>query len=337
MLRVRYEFASDNTAGAAPEAMAAIIRANAGFTAGYGADDCTRRAGDMLRGVFDTDAEVHFVGTGTAANAIALSTICEPFESVLVHTAAHVLNEETGAAAHFGHGLCVVPLKGENGKVRPISVTREASRPETAHDQLAGALSLTNPTEYGTVYSQDELTNLAIAAKARDLAIHLDGSRLANAIAAGLDPSIIVKLGIDVVVVGGTKAGMTPTEAIMLLNPTLSRRFGARLKQSGQLPSKGRYLASPWIGMLEAGAWIKHASHANEMAAKLAGAMPFPLTHPVQTNGVFVRMDKARRYRLRGLGWMAFQVPDGSVRFMCSWATTDAMIEELIGALRSMA
>jgi threonine aldolase len=147
----------------------------------------------------------------------------------------------------------------------------------------------------------------------------------------------VASLGVDVVVLGGTKAGATPTEAIVLIDKSLSRRFGARLKHGGQLVSKSRFLAAPWIGMLETGAWTARAVHANAMAARLAAAMPFTVTHPVEANAVFVEMDERRLAALHAAGWFVYRFIDGSVRFMCSWLTTEAAVEELIEALGKIA
>ena len=156
-----------------------------------------------------------------------------------------------------------------------------------------------------------------------------------NAFAAGFDPKAVGRLGVDLVVMGGTKAGATPTEAIVLIDHTLRRRFGARLKHGGQLTSKARFLAAPWIGMLETGAWQARAAHANAMAKRLAAAMPFKIMHPVDANGVFVEMDEAALGRLRDAGWFVYRFIDGTVRFMCSWATTEAAVDEMVETLRA--
>ena len=135
---------------------------------------------------------------------------------------------------------------------------------------------------------------------------------------------------------GGTKAGSTPTEAIVLLDKSLARRFGARLKHGGQLISKARFLSAPWIGMLENGAWSRRAGHANAMAARLASRMPFPVVHPVEANAVFVAMDEAALKRLRSNGWSVYRFIDGTVRFMCSWATTPDLVDELAAVLEAI-
>ena len=330
----RYDFASDNTAPAAPEAMAALVVANgAGFTSGYGADTVSARAADLVRDLLDADADVRFVTSGTAANAICLATLCRPFEAVLAHEHSHVATDETGAPGFFGHGLRIAGLPGPSGRIDPTAVEAPLAAPDQPHWQPPAALSVTNATEYGTVYSAAALKTLIDPVKALGYGVHLDGARLANAAAGGFDLKVIKDLGVDLLVIGGTKAGMTPSEAIVLLDKSLTRRFDARLKQSGQLPSKGRFYAAPFIGMLEDGAFIRHAAHANAMARRLAARMPFTVLHPVEANGVFVEMDDERLSALHATGWFVYRFLDGTVRFMCSWATTEAAVDELAEAL----
>jgi threonine aldolase len=333
----RYDFASDNTAPATPEAMAALVAANTGFASGYGSDTVSARAADLIRGLLDADAEVRFVASGTAANAIALAALCRPFESVLAHHHAHICTDETGAPGLFGHGLGLTPLPGASGKVDPAALAGPLAAPDLSFRQPVAALSLTNATEYGTVYSAAEVAALTGPVKAKGYGVHLDGARLANAAASGFDLKAIAGLGVDILVWGGTKAGMPPTEAVVIFDRALARRFDARLKQAGQLPSKGRFFAAPFIGMLEDGALARHAAHANAMASKLAGLMPFKVLHPVEANGVFVEMDEARLAALQAAGWFVYRFLDGSVRFMCSWATTESAVEEIGEALRQLA
>ncbi|WP_293903788.1 beta-eliminating lyase-related protein [Phenylobacterium sp.] len=328
----RYDFASDNTAPATPEAMAALVAANSGFTSGYGTDTVTARAADLVRQMLDADAEVRFVASGTAANAISLAALCRPFESVLAHEHAHVCTDETGAPGLFGHGLGLVGLPGASGKIDPAGLAAPLAAPDVSHRQPIAALSLTNATEYGTVYAASELAALIAPVKAKGYGVHLDGARLANAAAAGFDLKAIAGLGVDILVVGGTKAGMPPTEAVVIFDRAIARRFDARLKQGGQLPSKGRFYAAPFIGMLQDGALLRHATHANAMARRLAERLPLRVTHAVEANAVFVEMDAARLAALHAAGWFVYRFLDGSVRFMCSWATTESAIDEIAEA-----
>jgi threonine aldolase len=336
MMAARYDFASDNVAGAMPEAIEAVVAANQGFASGYGTDHVSRRAADLIRALLDVDAEVRFVASGTAANALALATLAAPHEAVICHRDAHVATDETGAPGFFGSGLGLVTLPGDSGRIDPAALARVLAEPEVSYRQPPAALSLTNTTEYGALYSEAGATALLAAAKQRGLKTHLDGARLANAAAAGFPLKRLAGMGFDVAVMGGTKAGSTPSEAIVLLDKALGRRFDARMKHAGQLVSKGRYFAAPWIGMLESGAWVARAAHANAMARKLAALMPFPILHPVESNGVFVEMDEPTLQRLGVLGWQVYRFLDGSVRFMCSWATTEEAVEALAEALQEV-
>ncbi|MBW8815770.1 MAG: low specificity L-threonine aldolase [Caulobacterales bacterium] len=333
----RYDFASDNTAPAAPEAMEAIVAANTGFTSGYGTDQVSAKAADLVRELLDADAEVRFVASGTAANAVSLAALCRPFEAVLAHEHAHICTDETGAPGFFGQGLGLIRLPGASGRIDPAALAAPLAAPDVSYRQPPAALSLTNATEYGTVYTAEQLAALIAPVKAHGYGVHLDGARLANAAASGFDLKAIKGLGVDILVIGGTKAGMPPTEAVAIFDRGLARRFDARLKQAGQLPSKGRFYAAPFIGMLAGHALFRHAEHANAMARRLAAAMPFPVTHPVEANGVFVEMDDARLAALHAQGWFAYRFLDGSVRFMCSWATTEAAVDEIAEALVKLA
>jgi threonine aldolase len=333
----RYDFASDNVVGAMPEVMAALADANAGAVTGYGGDPVTARAADLVRQALDADCEVRFTASGTAANAFALAALAHPHEAVICHEHSHIATDEAGAPGFFSAGVGLIPLAGPAGRIDPRALAAVLAQPDVSYRQAPAVLSLTNATEFGAVYSEAELAALAGPAKAAGLRLHLDGARLSNAVAAGFPLGAIKRLGIDVAVLGGTKAGSTPSEAVAFFDRSLARRLDARLKHAGQLVSKARFLAAPWIGMLETGAWTERAAHANAMARRLAGLMPFPLAHPVEANGVFVTMDDAALERLRVAGWFVYRFLDGSARFMCSWATTAEQVDELGGALKAIA
>ena len=333
----RYDFASDNVAGAMPEVLEALGRFSAGFEPSYGDDAVSARAADLIRGLLDVDAEIWFAGSGTAANALTVAALAAPHEAVAAHRHSHLATDETGAPGFFGSGVGVTGLAGLSGRIDPAALAAVLSQEDSAHQQSPAALSVTQATEFGAVYAEAALAALIGPARANGLGVHVDGARMANAVAAGFDPKALGRLGVDVVVLGGTKAGSTPTEAIVLIDKSLSRRFGARLKHGGQLTSKARFLAAPWIGLLESGAWSRRAAHANAMAARLAAAMPFPITHPVEANGVFVDMDEATLGRLRSAGWFVYRFIDGSVRFMCSWATAAEAVDDLAAELARIA
>ena len=336
-MAARYDFASDNVAGAMPEAIEALLAANAGFAAGYGADEVCHRAAGLIRALLDADAEVRFTASGTAANALSLAALAAPHEAVICHEHAHIATDEAGAPGFFGSGVGLITLPGASGRIGPASLAETLARPETSYRQSPAALSLTNATEYGALYSEADLAALIEPAKAAGLKIHIDGARIAGAAAAGFPLTSLKTLGVDIAVLGGTKAGSTPSEAIVLFDRALARRFDARMKHAGQLVSKARYLAAPWVGMLQTGAWTARAIHANAMARKLAALSPFPLAHAVEANAVFVTMDEPALRALRAQGWRAYRFLDGSVRFMCSWATTEAAVEELGAALKAAA
>jgi threonine aldolase len=337
---MRYDFASDNTAGMAPAALDGVIAANTGFAKAYGADDITARAADQIRQRLDADAEVRFVFSGTAANAISLSMLAYPFEAVLAHHTAHVCTDETGAPGFFGQGLGLIGLPGLSGRIDEIALLAALDEPLVGHRQPAAALSLTQATEYGTLYSEEELRHLIEPVKARGYGVHMDGARLANAAAAGFDLTQIARLGVDILVFGGAKAGANCAEAIVLFDKSLARRIDNRLKQVGQTASKGRFLAAPFLGLLESEAWETGAAHANLMAARLAEGIavrsPFVLAHAVEANAVFVRMPEAAHQRLNDLGWACYRFDDGSVRFVCSWATQVEAVDELLEAIAGL-
>jgi threonine aldolase len=337
---VRYDFASDNTAGMAPSALAALNAANADFARAYGADDVTARAADQIRARLDADAEVRFVFSGTAANSIALSMLAFPFEAVLAHQAAHVCTDETGAPGFFGQGVGLIGLPGESGKIDPLGLKAILGEPEVGHRQPPAALSVTQATEYGAVYTSEELRHLIEPVKALGYGVHMDGARLANAAAAGFDLKDIPRMGVDILVFGGAKAGLAATEALVLFDKSLARRLDNRLKQAGQTASKGRFLAAPFLGVLESGDWEGGAAHANLMAQRLAAGIAmgsrFVLAHPVEANTVFVRMPEASHRRLNDLGWACYRFDDGSVRFVCSWATDVAAVDELVAMIAAL-
>jgi threonine aldolase len=337
---VRYDFGSDNTAGMAPAALEALIAANDGYARAYGSDDVTARAADLIRQRLDADAEIRFVFSGTAANAIALSMLAWPHEAVLAHHAAHVCTDETGAPGFFGSGVGLLGLPGLSGKIEPLALHAVLEEPEVGHRQPPAALSLTQSTEYGTVYTEEELRHLIEPVKLKGHGVHMDGARLANAAAAGFDLTQIARLGVDVLVFGGAKAGANCTEAIVMFDTSLARRIDNRLKQAGQTASKTRFLAAPILGLLESGDWEAGAAHANLMAQRLgagiASRSAFCLAHPVEANAVFVRMPSEAHLRLNEAGWACYRFDDGSVRFVCSWATTEAAVDEVLQVIATL-
>ncbi len=337
------QFVSDNNAGIAPEAMEALARANAGHAPGYGADRWTREAEDAVRRTFDADAPVWFVPTGTAANALAIAAICRSTDAVICHELAHVNVDECGACEAMSGGAKLLTVRGTGAKVTPGALALRA----VAHDVHASrprALSLTQATELGTVYSPDELAALAGAAHARGLAVHLDGARFANAVAAlGCAPADLAqRAGVDVLAFGGTKNGLPFGEALVFFDAALADEFVRRRKQAGHLVSKMRFLAAPWIAMLEGGRWLAHAAHANAMALRLSdGLARVPgtaLIAPTQANGVFVDLPRRTIEGLRERGWRFYVfVGETGCRFMCAWDTRAEDVDRLVADVAALA
>jgi len=331
-----YTFASDNTAGVAPEALAALNSANSGHTPSYGDDPWTLRAKKLIAEIFETDCDVFFVFNGTGANAISLAHVCRSYHSTICHEYSHITTDECGAPEFFTGGGKLLPISGENGKLQPGEVERAILKRTDVHHSKAGALSLTQSTEWGTVYSPEETTALAAVAKKHGLAVHMDGARFANAAAIladrGVRPADLTwRAGVDVLSFGGTKNGMNSTDAVIFFNRSLARDFAYRVKQAAQLASKQRFASAQWIGMLENGGWLRHASHANAMAQKLASKMSaFPtlkLIVPAEVNGVFVEMPRTIAEALWAKGWHFYRfIGDNGYRFMCSWNTTPEAI-----------
>ena len=232
-------------------------RANAGHSRGYGDDEWTQRATDLLRELFEIDCEVFFTFNGTAANSLSLASLCQSYHSVICHRLAHVETDECGAPEFFSNGSKVLTVPGAQGKLNLDAVEKLVKSRDDLHYPKPRVLSLTQATEMGTVYSIAELDAVGEAARKLGLRVHMDGARFANAVAAlHVAPKQITwKAGVDVLCFGGTKNGMAVGEAVVFFKKELAHEFEYRCKQAGQLCSKMRYLAAPWIGMLETGAW----------------------------------------------------------------------------------
>lgn len=337
-----YQFASDNTAGICPEALAALVEANQGSVASYGNDEITGRVADRLREIFECDSEIFFVFNGTAANSLSISTCCRPYHSVICADVAHLEVDECGGPEFFTGGSKVLGAESRDGKLLPESVEKLITSRTDVHYPKPRMISVTQPTELGTSYTIDEIRAISDLAHRHGLSLHMDGARLANAIAArGLAPSAMTwKLGVDILCLGGAKMGLPLGEAIIFFNKELSADFNYRCKQAGQLASKMRFLTAPWLGILTDSAWLKHAAHANAMAQRLSSGLSqirgVTLLHPTDVNGVFASLpDKCHR-TLADRGWKYYTFfGRGSARFMCSWATTEADVDLLLADIRT--
>jgi len=324
-------FASDNYSGICPEAWQSLTEANQGFVNSYGDDPWTARACNALREFFATDCQVFFVFNGTAANSLALASLCRSYHSVICHEMAHVETDECGAAEFFSNGTKVLLVPGEHGKVDPAAVVETIERRSDIHYPKPHVLSITQATELGTLYSLNELQILGELVHSHSLKMHMDGARFANALASmNVAPAEITwKAGVDVLTFGGTKNGMPLGEAVIFFDNELAQEFDYRCKQAGQLASKMRFMAAPWVGLLESGSLLTHADHANRCAQLLADqleAIPgIELIHQVQANAVFVQMPQALIDLLHAEGWNFYTfIGSGHARFMCSWQTREA-------------
>ena len=337
------QFASDNTAGVCPEAWAAIEKANQDYAPSYGEDIWTSRAAQLLRDTFETDCEIFFVFNGTSANALALASCCQSYHSIICHESAHIHNDECGAPEFFSNGTKLLAAPGPHGKLPPEAIVQLASKRTDIHYPKPRVISLTQSTELGAIYRMRELEAINEVARRFDLVTQMDGARFSNAMAAlGVSPKAATwEVGVDVLCFGGTKLGMANCEAVVFFNRDLAREFDYRCKQAGQLASKMRLLSAGWVGVLESGAWLKHARHANDCATRLtqrlekeAGLLP---NHPVEANAAFIRMPDDLLAGLRARGWLLYGFIDsGVVRLMCSWRTTDADIEMLLADVREV-
>jgi threonine aldolase len=337
MINPPEQFASDNYSGICPEAWEYTLQANSGSVPAYGNDEWTQRSTDYFRQLFEIDCEVFFAFNGTAANSLALASLCQSYHSVVCHETAHVETDECGAPEFFSNGSKLLIAKGENGKLTPEVIEAIVHKRTDIHYPKPKVISLTQTTEVGTIYAIEELMAIHEVAQRHQLKIHMDGARFSNAVAAtGCSPAEITwKSGVDVLCFCGTKNGMAMGEAILFFDKALAEDFSYRCKQAGQLASKMRFISAPWLGLLETGAWLRNAQHANDCAAyleeKLLAIGGIDFLFPRQANAVFVKMPESVLERLREKGWQFYTfIGVGGARFMCSWNTTIERIDELV-------
>ncbi len=337
------QFASDNNAGICPEAWRAMEEANRGHAASYGDDPWTQRAADAFRNLFETGCEVYFVFNGTAANSLALASLCQSYHGVICCDQAHVETDECGAPEFFSNGSKLLVAPGAEGKLTPQSIHELATKRQDIHYPKPRAVTVTQATETGRVYSLEELHDLSAMCKRHGLLLHMDGARFANA-AASLDCSpaaLTWKSGVDVLCFGGTKNGMAVGEAVLFFDRKLAVDFDYRCKQAGQLSSKMRFLSAPWVGMLESGAWLRNARHANACAqrfgAQIAAIPGIRLAQPVEANAVFISAPEPVLERVRSRGWRFYTFIGGAARFMFSWDTDTERMDAFCRDLKECA
>ena len=349
------DFASDNAAGIAPEILDAVARSAAARAPAYGADEWTQRAETALKAVFEREVAVFLVATGTAANALALGALCPPWGAVVCHEEAHIIDDECGAPEMFTAGAKLVGAPGFGAKLTPESVNEVLARLPRGSIKTVqpSAISISQATEAGLVYSVAEVAALGALAKAQGIGLHMDGARFANSVvAAGASPADLTwRAGVDVLSFGATKNGALACEAVVFFDAERAKNFGYQRKRGGHLLSKGRFLGAQMEAYLQGGLWLRLAARANASAARLArGVTAIPgyrLAFACEANEVFVLGPAAGFARARGAGarfydWSTRALAEGTgpragetlVRLVCSFETRDEEIAGLLTALR---
>jgi threonine aldolase len=340
------QFASDNYSGTCPEALEWFLKANAsGHEPAYGDDRWTQRSTDMLRTLFDIECDVYFVFNGTAANSLALASLCQSYHSVICSPVAHIETDECGGPEFFSNGSKLLVAESTSdaarlGKLTPEAVQALVTKRNDIHYPRPKVVSITQATEMGTVYSVDEVRAIAWMAQKHQLKVHMDGARFANAVAhLGCSPADITwRAGVDVLCFGGTKNGLPIGEAVVFFDRKLSEDFAWRVKQAGQLASKMRFISAPWVGLLENDVWLHNAHHANAMAQRLyQGLCKLPnvtCIHAPEANGVFAQLPEKTVDAMHARGWKFYQfIAGGGCRFMCAWDTTEASVDAFLADL----
>ena len=332
------ELRSDNAAGVAPEIMAAVAAANDGSALAYGGDALTARARDLVREVFEhPEAELFPVVSGTAANSLALSALCPPWGSVLCHETSHIIVNEGGATSMFSGGGVMRPLQGEGYKLVPSAVQRvyDATNWGDPHHSQPSVVSITCPTDFGTIYSPAEVAALAAVAHERGLRMHLDGARLANAIAANActPAALLTHAGVDAFSLGAIKNGALSTDGIVCFDPAVSEQLVYRVKRAGHVASKMRFQSAQLVAYLTDGLWLRLARHSNDaMAALSAGirGLGVELLDEPQANILFAQVGDDVISALQAANVLFYDMPDGVLRFVTSFQTTEEEVQEVL-------
>lgn len=341
-------FASDNVAGVHPKIMDAVARYSSGSAMPYGDDPLTKRVEAQLADLFEHECAVFLVGTGTAANALALSALCPPHGAVYCHEDSHVNTDECGAPELYSGGAKLVAMQGEHGKLTAEALAGRLAYAEVhgIHAVKPSAMSLTNATEAGTVYQPEEITAVAEVCHQHGLHLHMDGARFANAVAhLGVSPAALTwQAGVDVLTLGATKNGAFAAEAIIFFKPEQAKAFGYRRKRGGQLWSKHRFLAAQFEAYLADDLWLDLAHHANDMAQRLAtGLAELPgvtFLHPVEANELFPQLPEPMIAGLEADGLVFYRWPSplsGLVRLVTSFATRPEEVEAFLTSARKHA
>ena len=338
------DFSSDNAAGASPEIVAAIAAANAGTATAYGADVITARLSQIFADLFEHEVAVFPVATGTAANALALAALTPPWGVVYCHEEAHIAIDECGAPEFFAGGAKLLPLPGAHAKITPDAIEARLTARGFVHHAQPAAISISQSSEAGTLYAPAEIAALGAFARREGLALHMDGARFANAVAAlGCTPADITwRAGVDVLSFGATKNGALAAEVVIFFDPARAADFGYRRKRGGHLLSKMRFLSAQLEAYLANGLWLRNARHANAMAARLAdGLARLPsarLRHPTEANEVFVELPDRVIRALAADGFKFYRWGGADalcLRLVASFATTAEEVDRLLAATRT--
>ena len=332
-------FFSDNAAAACPEALAALAAANR-IDVAYDGDQWSRRLDAAFSELFEREVEALWVSTGTAANALALAALAPPYGRILCHRQAHIEVDECGAPEFYTGGAKLLLGEGAGAKLTPDSIIAlMAGITDDIHRAPPAALSITNASEYGCVYTPEETAALGDLCKAHGLGFHLDGARFANAVASlGCAPADLSwRAGVDALSFGFTKNGGLSAEALILFDPALGAATHYRRKRGGHLLSKGRYLAAQLLAMLEGDVWLRNARAANEAAARLAAvAGGERLLFPVEANEIFIRVSDREATALRAQGFDFYDWGPGEARFVTAWDSDEAEVDALAAAIRAL-
>jgi len=335
-------FASDNYSGVHPEIMDALIKANHEHQGSYGGDEFTERAKKLFKQYFSDTTEVFFVYNGTAANVLGLSALTQSFHSILCSELAHINVDESTAPEKFT-ACKLIGVPTTDGKIYPQDVESKIQRIGDQHHPQAKVISISQSTEYGTVYTVEEIKALSSVARKHNLYLHMDGSRISNA-AVSLKKDFrdfTVNAGVDILSFGGTKNGMMFGEAILIFNPVLAAEFHYRRKQGMQLHSKMRFISAQFEALLSNDLWKRNASHSNAMAKKLeAGLRPIPgivITQSVEGNGVFAIFPKEIIAELqKEIFFYVWNDRINEVRLMCAFDTREEEIERFVKKIREL-
>jgi threonine aldolase len=331
-------FFSDNAAPAHPKVLEAIAAANRLDTA-YDGDEWSRRLDGAFSDLFGTEVRAFWVTTGTAANCLALAALCPSYRGILCHKDAHIEMDEAGAPGFFTGGGKLVLLDGEGAKVTPDTVAAACDRiRKDVHQVQPAALSITNATEYGLAYRVGEVAELGRLAKERGLAFHMDGARLANAIASTGESlaDVTWRAGVDALSFGFVKNGGLNAEALILFRTELADEIAVRRKRAGHLLSKGRYLAAQILAMIEDDLWLENARASNAAAQKLAQAASQRLVHPAEANEVFLKVNSDEAASLRAQGFDFYDWAPGEIRLVTSWDQKLEDVEQLAAAIAAL-